>query len=842
MAGEDDMDSLFAGMDLVNPLDDGAPSFSQPSPSPSLVLNVASDNSLHPNNSSFHNSETKPAESDITKVGSINSILAAYENASAKAQQPSLQKQSSDSSKHVVRRKRRSVKIGYGRSAADDADEIRSSASGQDETASNGSAMDEHILSLPDLVSAPGHDEVLSLGYKESMSSSTTSIYDNVSLSVDAIDSKPEHPFENLTVFVERLESQDATVLTPEGHTSHVSGSVQRSSSTKNSDIDIDTEVVQSREVDSNTVNASKGENVTGDLSELQAVTSDEASIENSKEHCAGISSSDTPSSAEPSDFGSEENQSNQFKLQIKIPPNLSMEERFLNLKVAVANNIDLIHAKIAAVSQARKEAAQKRRHLAGKVSQTSMRFREVEEEIQAACEKEDFETAEQLDEALARAQEAKQAAIDEFSAAELEYDNCSSKMHEVVELLITTEEEGFSLFEQLEQDAAEKAGHLAKKHEDEMKMKTQEILASEVQLEKEKEKLLLDVQKVENARLELNGVIENSVQEESGEKQRLIEERQELMQELDELLAAVRQKESQIAERDSKIRELDAGISEKVSQFEHEKLNLETQISELTSSLQDLEKQSERINEKKKQIEAEVLYAEEAADKLLEVSKIAKEEAQKLQDALTVRKTVAKHALSSKEKRLSLASEEKQHIEVAHELQNKAASLRTTFQELVSEKAKMQQEAFSAIQHMSTIDRRLPEIEAEKRMAAGSRNFKEAGRLAAEAKGLLSTKESLMAESKKLTENLQALEQELESHAKHLTDLEREIQLKEGEAAKARYERLKLLATAARDERDAASELEDFEEAKSLDMEAEAADKEADELQKQYGFDAVTS
>jgi hypothetical protein len=62
----------------------------------------------------------------------------------------------------------------------------------------------------------------------------------------------------------------------------------------------------------------------------------------------------------------------------------------------------------------------------------------------------------------------------------------------------------------------------------------------------------------------------------------------------------------------------------------------------------------------------------------------------------------------------------------------------------------------------------------------------------------------------------------------------------KEKEAAMARCERLRLITAAIRDERDAAAELEDFEEAESLHLEAEAADKEADELQKEYGFEGA--
>lgn len=855
MEGEDDMDSLFAGMDFVNPLDAESPLSFQPSFSAPLDLNDFSDQIQLPKESLTLTPETKYEGSGKPKIGSINTILAAYDSASVKTQPslgslPSFHKQSSDASKPGVRRKRRSVKIGYGRSTADDADEVRS-VSGQDETASNGSAADDHSTGLPEVMSAT-QDGISAAGHKALVFSVTNGDhYNNVT------SAKDKEPFENIAVFAEPLDIADAELPISEDQVSHVSASAVKLDR-KASSLGLDKGAVNYREDESREATPSKQEKT--ELTEVSPSSSQSTTVsktENTKgpslsshstipeeslpmDNEGHVATAQTPVSEKAFSFATQERQSDDLEQHIKFPLGLPLDERLSFIKTAVSKNADCIQERIAAISQSRKGAAQTRRHIAEKISRASVEFKEVEEEMQAACEREDFEKAEQLDEALVLAQKAREAAMEEFIAAETEYDRYSSKMHEVIQLLIANEEEGFSLLEQLRQEAAETASHVTNDSQDVVKVKNEELAASEVSIKSEKEKLMLEVEKVEGAKMELSCTMENSVQEESEEKQRLVDERQIMLQELDALLAAVRLKEAQIAGHDEKIGDLEHKINNRVSGLEQERVKLEADLHELISGLDNLEKELESLDEKKKQVEAEGICAHEAAEKLLELSSLAKAEAQKLQDSLLVRKTAAKTVLSSKEKRLSLAAQEKQHVEDAHGLRDRSSSLRTSLQELASEKVKLQQELLSFNQQTSSIEKRLPEIEAEKKLAAGSRNFKEAGRLAAEAKAFLSSKEQVMAELKRVTEELQVLEQELESHARDLTELESQLQEKEKEAAKARYERLRLLAAATRDERDAASELEDFEEAKSLDVEAAAADKEADEIQQEFGFDSA--
>ena len=138
------------------------------------------------------------------------------------------------------------------------------------------------------------------------------------------------------------------------------------------------------------------------------------------------------------------------MKLKIIVPLELCIEERLLFIKSAIARNVQCIQQKIATVSQARKAAAQKRRQATEKVSSTSAKFNQVEEEIEAACEREDFDNAESLNEALAIAEKARETALQEFRDAEMEYDKYASKMQEVLQMQVANEEKGCMLLDQL--------------------------------------------------------------------------------------------------------------------------------------------------------------------------------------------------------------------------------------------------------------------------------------------------------------------------------------------------------------------------------------------------------
>jgi hypothetical protein len=152
-----------------------------------------------------------------------------------------------------------------------------------------------------------------------------------------------------------------------------------------------------------------------------------------------------------------------------------------------------------------------------------------------------------------------------------------------------------------------------------------------------------------------------------------------------------------------------------------------------------------------------------------------------------------------------------------------------------MSEKVNLSQELVAVKERIAFAEKRAPELDAEKKLAAAARNFKAAGRLAAEAKVLNGEKEAATADRARIGKELETVEGEAEANQIALKELDDLVKTKEKEGAMAVCERLRLVAAASREERDVAVELDDLEEAESLEAEAKAAAAEAEALQKLY-------
>lgn len=147
------------------------------------------------------------------------------------------------------------------------------------------------------------------------------------------------------------------------------------------------------------------------------------------------------------------------------------------------------------------------------------------------------------------------------------------------------------------------------------------------------------------------------------------------------------------------------------------------------------------------------------------------------------------------------------------------------------------QQKVESLKQRLLFIEKRVPELEAEKKVAATARNFREAARIAAEAKTLSIEKEGLEVNIENTALELNKLEEQIGSTIKELQETESQVLSKEKEVAVSRFQRLTLVADSSSAERSAALELGDLEEAETLLAEAEASSSEARKIQLLYDF-----
>lgn len=518
-------------------------------------------------------------------------------------------------------------------------------------------------------------------------------------------------------------------------------------------------------------------------------------------------------------------------------PRGHSIEKNLVDIKDRLSMKLKELQEKAASISISRKAAAQRRRQAAEEVSIASNKYKEIEKELEDACEREDFERAESLSESLLTVENSKEAALNTFRSAEADCDSMVLKMQEILELQVAVEEEGICLLQSLRKEAIDTADTLIKEAENTAAKEMEKWLLEKEALELKKLEADIELKVIEDVDAKLRESIDDSVREDMDEKKILFNTRETLMQELQHLLALVKAKEEEISENDMQIQCVEKRISDTVSKFEDKLIGTKEKSKELQCVLGQLQTNSEILSMKKVEVDQLLTSVDQKRENLVQLGNNAGDEARVLQELVDLRKLIVSSFLQSRENKVRLAEKEEQISQDVQGLRQQVAAARSSLQELSSAKANLNQEITSMKQKLLFIDKRGPELEAEKKVAAAARNFKEAGRVAAEAKALSLEKDVVSHNMERVLSDLQKLEEEIKGKVTALQEAESLIISKDRDAAMARCERLRLVAASAREEWSAALEVEDIEEAENLLAEAEAADSEADKLQEACNF-----
>ncbi|KAF4359216.1 hypothetical protein F8388_005325 [Cannabis sativa] len=489
---------------------------------------------------------------------------------------------------------------------------------------------------------------------------------------------------------------------------------------------------------------------------------------------------------------------------------------RLLQIKNQISEKLEFVRQLAASVSADRKEAIANRRKAAQTLHRASNAYAELETRLDEACRSEDFETAETLSESLAAAESEKQTLVAALADAEARCDEVELRMKE---------------------DTSEKAELGINTAEQVSSKKLEEWQCSTESLELKKMELEIESNIVNEARTMLTSSIENSVEDDQREKESLCKKKSVLLDELQELLALVKQKEQEIAETDSNIKAVENRIAHVVSGFQEMHSNIDSKFGNLQSCISDIELESKSLCELKKEIDDFVVNEQEKERKLRELANSSKEEAEAYHQVVELRKNLMTFVLKSKEDKDRLAKTEKKLSDEVQMLHQEVSSSRLSLQELSTRKSSIQQDIASSKQKIIFIDKRVPELEVEKKVAATARNFREAARIAAEAKSLTVEKNGIETEMKRGLLELEKLEKEINDTVEKLGETEVAISSKEKELAMARFERLVLTAGYAEAERAVALEFGDAEEAKLLLAEKEVAESEAKDLEPIYNF-----
>ncbi|KAG5396044.1 hypothetical protein IGI04_017858 [Brassica rapa subsp. trilocularis] len=497
-------------------------------------------------------------------------------------------------------------------------------------------------------------------------------------------------------------------------------------------------------------------------------------------------------------------------------PADSVVDQPLDSVKAQIEGKLKLARALAASVTSSRKNAIRKRRQASENLRLASKAHDELEKQLEEAIEAEDFDAAEKISESLAAAERDKLSLAALLRQAESDCDAIESKMEE------DAENEAESILEKADAFCVEETGKWNSCCED-----------------VEFRKVELDIESVivDNVRLSLNDTLEGSVEQEMKEKEMLRKKKEHLSEELEELLALVKAKEKEIDENDSQIKAVEERINSVVSGYKELQASMDKMFSDLQTGLSQVDTETEALSRKKKDVDEFVASEKERGAKLRELVSVSADEANEYEEVIKLRKTLMSYVSKTREERAKLVSIEEKLSEEVQRLQEEVSSTRESLKEQSSRKSIIQQNITSFMDKIMFIEKRMPELEAEKKVAASTRNFKEAGRIAAELKSLNLEKDKIQIETGQANSELEEAEQEIEETIKRLQELERLILSKEKELSVSRFQRLRIDSGTAKAERSAALELSDLEEANLLLEEAQEAESEAEKLKLTCGL-----
>ncbi|XP_076909165.1 uncharacterized protein LOC143566312 [Bidens hawaiensis] len=509
-----------------------------------------------------------------------------------------------------------------------------------------------------------------------------------------------------------------------------------------------------------------------------------------------------------------------------------SIELRYEQVKKQVTDKLDSAQRAVAAVSVKRKEIIRKRRRAAEELNLASVKYKEMEKELEEAVESEDFETAERVSDSLASAEKNKEVLLIALREAEAECDEIDSKMQEALELQIVAEEECAELLKSFAVDADQNADSVISNAKTKTSVETEKWDSLSEALEAKKMEAEIESDVISGARKGLDDSIDQIVKEDKQKSELLYKKQKVLADELQELLALVKQKEAEMSENNLQIEEIEKKMAGAVSNFQDALSDFDLKSKNIQSGLSKLELENEDLCRKKKEIDDFALQEEARGLKIRELARVSSDEASVHQEVINLRKSLIKFISKSREDKIRLATTEQKLFDDVQMLRQEISAVRASLQDLSSTKSGTQQSIESSKQRLLFIEKRVPEIESEKRVFATARNFKEAARIANEAKTLYAEKETLQLKIDEDTSTLKKIEDEINGNVQKLQEKEENVLIMEKELEAVRYKRLVLVASAAKAERSAALKLGDVEEADILLQEAEAADFEAKKIQ----------
>jgi UvrB/uvrC motif len=125
-----------------------------------------------------------------------------------------------------------------------------------------------------------------------------------------------------------------------------------------------------------------------------------------------------------------------------------SIEQKLAIVQAKILKKAELAKQRAISITAKRKKLTLRRRNVEEELNKASAKYKELERELEEACEAEDFESAERISNSLASMENEKNQLHLDLRSAELDYESMESDMQDVLDLHLTAEEEAGSLLQ----------------------------------------------------------------------------------------------------------------------------------------------------------------------------------------------------------------------------------------------------------------------------------------------------------------------------------------------------------------------------------------------------------
>ncbi|KAL0047708.1 hypothetical protein WJX82_009972 [Trebouxia sp. C0006] len=506
----------------------------------------------------------------------------------------------------------------------------------------------------------------------------------------------------------------------------------------------------------------------------------------------------------------------------------VSFEEGLQAVQTRAQQHIALLTEAINSAVLDEQAVRQKRHTFTLEAVADMSQVRQLEDAEQLAVEQEDFESAANLSSELDVLRAHIQALERSARAGEAECEAAVARRADIARQQATAWQAAAQATAHLQTAQQQKAAKAAKQAQKEGSKLADAIAASEEHVEELKARITARQDWITREQQSVDAKIEEATRPVTSQRTEAAEQHSSLQEEVEDLRRQLAEKEEALAAAADKLADIDQHMHSLAAKYD---------------------KTLARLAEDRRAVATEEAErdAEEIAVQSTREQAVATEAAAKQQQALLEEQVAAAAAAASemlgRAAAISAALEAEEHLrqiqaglrdqeeqanDAVKELERDLEASRVSLRALASQRAGLANEAAAAEAQAAVAQRRIPELENDKKAAAAARDFKGAAALSAEAKALAAQADVAMTKAKQLRQQVSEAEEQEQLQVDSIKEQEGFLTQTKRAAALARWRRLQSSMQGLAHQVEEAAASDKFEEANALQAELDSSTEEA--------------